>query len=147
MKLLSLLVVSLMPLVAPVLAAPAPAPEAAEVTIPPFPPVANETALAKRTPGNVHICTGPNWTPPCDTFSLGITGTCWSIPSPYAYNAGSVGPDQGAICRLFDDSSPTCTGSGLAQLQYPGNSNLYFPTLFPGYKARYWKCNECTNCW
>ncbi len=44
------------------------------------------------------------------------------------------------------DDNPTCTGSGLAILQYDGNPNLYTPHDFPGYHAAYWKCNECTAC-
>ncbi|KAK3986365.1 hypothetical protein QBC44DRAFT_333392 [Cladorrhinum sp. PSN332] len=155
MQFFSVLAMALMPFFAPALAAPAgeAAPAVRDVQ-PPFAPAVgppiNGTeaqALAKRdTPGVVYICTGPNWQGTCQTFYLGTSGTCYSIPAPYQYNAGSVGPDAGAICRLFDNAHSTCAGSGLAILQKPGSSNLFTPHDFPGYNAAYWKCNACSAC-
>ncbi|KAK0671686.1 hypothetical protein QBC41DRAFT_335011 [Cercophora samala] len=103
-------------------------------------------AEKRDTPGNVYVCTAPSWGGTCDVVSVGITGACQPIPSTWRYNVGSIGPDRGAICRLYDDAHPTCTGSGLAILSYPGNTNLITPHDFPGYHASYWSCLPCSNC-
>ncbi|KAK0726222.1 hypothetical protein B0T21DRAFT_413563 [Apiosordaria backusii] len=104
------------------------------------------TVEKRDTPGNVWACTGPSWQGTCDLHVLGVTGACQPIPDPWKYNIGSIGPDRGAICRLFDDAHSDCTGSGLAIVQYPGNTNLITPRDFPGYHAAYWSCQPCSNC-
>ncbi|KAK4184601.1 hypothetical protein QBC35DRAFT_517456 [Podospora australis] len=101
----------------------------------------------RETPGNVYVCTGPNFTGNCEVLSLGTSGNCVPIPAPYAFNVGSFGPDRGAICRLFDTDHADCTGSGLAILWYPGQSDLGSPEKFhAAQKAAYWRCQTCTNC-
>ncbi|KAK1826451.1 hypothetical protein QBC39DRAFT_293171 [Podospora conica] len=91
-------------------------------------------------PGNIYLCTGPDFTGTCDVFSagIGVPGTCWSIPEPYRGNVGSAGPDRGAICRVFDNDK--CQGSGYFRGWFPGG-NVVEPT-----KAIWLRCSTCTNC-
>ncbi|KAK0704566.1 hypothetical protein B0H67DRAFT_498211 [Lasiosphaeris hirsuta] len=98
-----------------------------------------------RKKKKVYICGGANWAAPCDVLHLGTSGTCYTLPNTWWQNVGSIGPDRGAICRLFDDTTNPCTGSGLAILSYPGDSNL-FDGAAAGRKARYISCHTCTNC-
>ncbi|KAL2261806.1 hypothetical protein VTK26DRAFT_3280 [Humicola hyalothermophila] len=141
MKRLSIFATSLIPFSSPLLAAPAPESAAILGTS-----VGKGAGLAKRTPGNVYICRAPGWESECRNVWVGVNGECQPIPSPWQYNAASVGPDPGAICRLFDEAHSDCTGSGLAILSFPGNDNLLQSPDCPGYKAAFWKCNECSNC-
>ncbi|KAK4224910.1 hypothetical protein QBC38DRAFT_484317 [Podospora fimiseda] len=104
MQFLTILAVAIMPFFTPVLAAPAVQdvqPPFARAVGAPMDGVEAKELSKRGTPGNVFICTGPNWQGTCQVFYLGTSGTCYSIPAPYAYNAGSVGPDAGAICRLL----------------------------------------------
>ncbi|CCC07980.1 hypothetical protein SMACR_01545 [Sordaria macrospora] len=103
-------------------------------------------ALVARTPGNVYVCTGSNWQNTCEVLTLGTSGTCTPLPSAYNGHIGSAGPDAGAICRLFANGD--CTGSGLAILTNPGESNLYNYNggQDAGHAAHYISCRTCTAC-
>ncbi|KAL8403947.1 hypothetical protein RB594_008996 [Gaeumannomyces avenae] len=103
-----------------------------------------DAGLEKRTPGNVFLCTGSGWGNTCGNFFVG-TGGCKPIPEPWRGSVGSAGPDRGALCRLFDASHGDCTGSGLAILESPGNSNLYAGND-AGHKAQFIGCVTCTAC-
>ncbi|KAK3955693.1 hypothetical protein QBC32DRAFT_229345 [Pseudoneurospora amorphoporcata] len=123
--------ISLLSVLSPVLAVPA---------------SAEHPALVARTPGNVYVCTGSNWQNTCEVLSLGTSGTCTKLPSAYDGHIGSASPDTGAICRLFANGD--CTGSGLAILTYPGESNLYNYNggQDAGHAAHYISCRTCTAC-
>ncbi|KAK4107437.1 hypothetical protein N656DRAFT_802724 [Canariomyces notabilis] len=116
--------------------------------IPLAPPAVNQTiqGRGKYTPGNVQICVGSNWAHPCAAYALGVKGVCWAIPKPYKANVGSIIPDPGAICYLYDEDDAGCTGKGIDIVWYPGTANLHYPPDYPGYKAAYWKCEKASNC-
>lgn len=84
--------------------------------------VDTNNVLRKRTPGNVgdtplfsdasvgsqdidwhwqvYMCTGSDFQHTCNVYSFGTDGVCYSLPEPYWESTGSMGPDQGALCRL-----------------------------------------------
>ncbi|KAK4197679.1 hypothetical protein QBC40DRAFT_285026 [Triangularia verruculosa] len=129
---ISLLAMALMPLLALAMATAIPETESVDI------------------PGKILACTGENYTGECETHYLGIEipGDCLPIPEPFKFNVGSIKPDRGAICRLFDTEHPDCTGSGLSILYYPGDANLYRDVggNIPGTEAAYWRCQQCTAC-
>lgn len=55
--------------------------------------------IEARTPGNVLLCTGENYTGECTTISAPFN-ECVQLEAPFAKNLGSVKPDAGALCRL-----------------------------------------------
>ncbi|KAL1876360.1 hypothetical protein VTK73DRAFT_9539 [Phialemonium thermophilum] len=81
--------------------------------------------LLKRTPGNVFMCTGSNWSNTCAVVTFSLDGSCKKLPEPYFKSVGSIGPDPGALCRLTTSSSTGCTAHGDLFLQSPGFSDLY----------------------
>ncbi|KAK0639173.1 hypothetical protein B0T16DRAFT_449951 [Cercophora newfieldiana] len=116
----------------------------------------HEKPLTTRdTPGNVYFCTEPNWTGTCEVFnyplSLGDNTVCSRMPEPFYENIGSIGPDRGAICRVFSgeetnvSTTPCAIHGDVTFTQYPGEADLY--TLDNrGHKARWIYCQMCTNC-
>ncbi|KAJ2904781.1 hypothetical protein MKZ38_007137 [Zalerion maritima] len=64
------------------------------------------STVDKREPGIVKLCTGVDFAEPCVDLWVGIGGSwednCQKLEDPYAMNAGSVVPDKGALCRLYE---------------------------------------------
>lgn len=55
--------------------------------------------LAARTPGNVFLCTGENFSGECETILVPFY-KCLPLPSPFYKNVGSMRVDPGAFCRI-----------------------------------------------
>ncbi|KAK5655797.1 hypothetical protein OQA88_5335 [Cercophora sp. LCS_1] len=112
------------------------------------PPAEARDLSARATPGNVWVCAGAGWAEPCQLLTVGLNN-CMEIPEPQFSSIGSIGPDPGALCRLFDGSATgtnKCTGSGLAIESAPGNNHLYDAPSYAGYKAKYISCISCEDC-
>ncbi|GME53119.1 allantoate permease [Neofusicoccum parvum] len=99
---------------------------------------ANET-LQKRTPGNIYICTGANWTGTCGS-KVQPFDTCIKLTAPYYHNIGSFGPDAGALCRITY-TAESCTTHGDLFAQYPGIADLYnYNGVDVGHSITSWLC-------
>ncbi|KAK5988005.1 hypothetical protein PT974_12141 [Cladobotryum mycophilum] len=102
---------------------------------------------ARGVPGNVQLCTGSNWNG-CEIHNFDITTpfNCQPLPSRFTEHLGSIGPDAGAICRIYTDSS--CAEKyNTVITQRPGIDNLYsYKGKDVGHTARFILCGACSNC-
>ncbi|KAF2191387.1 hypothetical protein K469DRAFT_656235 [Zopfia rhizophila CBS 207.26] len=105
-----------------------------------------------RTPGNVKICTGANYTGECITVSAPFN-QCQKLSAPYLENVGSFKPDAGAFCRITY-TADSCTPHGDAFIDpTPGAPDLHHfddpatgQNIDAGSKMTSFLCQECTGC-
>ena len=102
---------------------------------------ANNTTIATRSAGNpgVYWCTLRDWQGLCDWIALPdlASGMYWEPGWQ-----GSIGPDHGVVCQLYEDTS--CQGTSVGGISYPGiadvadNYNLHAQLSEP-------KCLKCQS--
>ncbi|KAJ7651849.1 RlpA-like double-psi beta-barrel-protein domain-containing protein-containing protein [Mycena rosella] len=89
-----------------------------------------DSDLAKRTAGNIYVCNELDWmgwgSTPCTVFTA--HDTCLTLPSAWAYQIGSIGPDAGATCYGY--SGTTCGGTSWS-FTYPGDATGGWSTASP----------------
>ncbi|KAF2473290.1 uncharacterized protein BDR25DRAFT_302244 [Lindgomyces ingoldianus] len=110
------------------------------------------TQVESRTPGNVLICTGEDYTGTCETISAPFY-TCQKLEAPYFKNVGSFRPDAGAYCRITY-TADSCTTHGDAFI-WPdsGAPNLHHwddvatgQNIDAGSMMTSFLCQECSGC-
>lgn len=84
-------------------------------------PRSNNT-VSPRSSGNpgFYFCTQSNWQGECDWIPLTIMniGLTWKTGWE-----GSIGPDQGVVCRVYNDMS--CLANWVDGIRYPGIADLH----------------------
>ncbi|KAL2759398.1 hypothetical protein ACRALDRAFT_1060540 [Sodiomyces alcalophilus JCM 7366] len=111
------------------------------------------STLHKREPGEVLLCTEPNFKGICEKvdFTVNYPNACRPLPEPFRNNLGSIQPDRGALCRLTTVSATDdCDTHGDLFVAYPGFNDLFSETDSSGqgiaYNAHHMECQLCTNC-
>ncbi|KAF7348754.1 Short chain dehydrogenase [Mycena venus] len=84
-----------------------------------------EHNIVKRTPGNVYLCTEPNFTGYCVYITGAFNGGCVDLAFDLDNKVASFGPDEGQACEIRLDHG--CTGNGLSNILWPGIADLRSP--------------------
>ncbi|KAM3086170.1 hypothetical protein ACMFMG_000307 [Clarireedia jacksonii] len=79
-----------------------------------------EFQIVKRNIGGVEICTDQNWSGTCG-YAVQPLKTCIVLTSPWYHSITSMGPDDGTVCQLFQNSQ--CSGTNI-WIEYPGTGAL-----------------------
>ncbi|KAK3318753.1 hypothetical protein B0H66DRAFT_558131 [Apodospora peruviana] len=108
-----------------------------------------DNSIAKRTPGNVLLCNTSGFQN-CQVVSYTLPQNgiwpCIALPDRFSTHLGGIGPDHGALCRIWTDAS--CSeASNTVITSFPGISNLYNDNgVDHGHTARYIGCIPCSGC-
>lgn len=83
-------------------------------------------------PGAFYICTGTNFTGRCEWINP--KNTCFVWPGGAAGRSGSIGPDYGGICDLYEDEH--CGGKVVRTLECPGMTDAGDKEWYGSMKCR-----------